>query len=124
MPAMMQTAGYLPAGALLALLALAGADAAQAREITCRIEQSGASVLDGPCRFQPDGGGSFILSALERERPLFRGVSLVTVTVVATGIAEVRGLTETGVNSRWGEARRSRRDRACWEGVDFRICAY
>ena len=39
------------------------------------------------------------------------------------GVAEVRG--DPGrINSRWGEARRSRRDRACWVGEDFSICVY
>jgi hypothetical protein len=33
-------------------------------------------------------------------------------------------LTDEGINSRWGRAIRSRRDRACWVGEDFTICAY
>lgn len=81
-------------------------------------------VFDGPCRFLPDGkGGSFRLSALDEEAPLCAGVLEVTVSVVAPGKAEVRGLTSEGINSRWGEARRSKKDLACWTGSDFEICA-
>ncbi len=80
--------------------------------------------FDGPCRFLPDGkGGSFSLSALDGDSPLYGGILDVSVTVVAPGKAEVRGLTSLGINSRWGEARRSKNDPACWTGSDFEICA-
>lgn len=35
----------------------------------------------------------------------------------------VRGLTSEGINSRWGEAKRSKKDKSCWIGEDFKICA-
>ncbi|WP_017295364.1 hypothetical protein [Geminocystis herdmanii] len=44
--------------------------------------------------------------------------------IIKSGVAEVRGLTTAGINSRWGEARRSKSDKACWVGDDFTICAY
>ena len=81
-------------------------------------------VFDGPCRFLSEGkGGSFSLSALDGHSPLYAGMLDVSVTVVASGKAEVRGLTAEGINSRWGEARRSKADPACWKGNDFEICA-
>jgi hypothetical protein len=81
-------------------------------------------VFDGPCRFLPDGkGGSFSLSALDAQAPLYTGILVVSVSVVAPGEAEVRGLTAEGINSRWGEARRSKADPACWTGSDFEVCA-
>jgi hypothetical protein len=46
------------------------------------------------------------------------------VQIVQPGVAEVRGLTRAGINSRWGSAQRSKRDRACWRGSDFWVCAY
>jgi hypothetical protein len=52
------------------------------------------------------------------------GVGAISLTVVSPGIGDVRGLTRDGVNSRWGEARRSRGDRACWVGSDFSVCVY
>jgi hypothetical protein len=49
---------------------------------------------------------------------------LVSVTMIGDGTAEVRGLNDKGINSRWGTVRRSRSDRACWVGDGFKICAY
>ena len=40
------------------------------------------------------------------------------------GVAEVYGITTSGINSRWGPARRSSKDKACWVGTDFSICVY
>lgn len=98
---------------------------AQARDARCRIYQNGQLALDRICDFQPDGrNGSFAISSVRRGNALLPGITLVTVSVFRPGVAEVRGLTRDGINSRWGEARRSSRDRACWVGSDFRICVY
>ncbi len=100
---------------LLALPLVLLAAGAQARDAGCRIEQAGRVVFDRTCDFAPDGrDGSFTLS------PRGGGQS---VSVIEPGLAEVRGLTRDGINSRWGAARRSQRDGACWQGEDFRICA-
>jgi hypothetical protein len=81
-------------------------------------------VLDGPCSFRAeDRDGSFSLAALDGKSPLYPGTLVVSVAVVAPGEAEVRGLTADGINSRWGEARRSKADPACWTGSDFEVCA-
>jgi hypothetical protein len=48
----------------------------------------------------------------------------ISVYIVSPGIAEVRGLTIYGNNSRWGPAIRSKKDLACWTGSDFEVCAY
>lgn len=107
----------------LPLVLLAGG--AQARDAGCRIEQAGRVVLDRTCDFTPDGrDGSFGLSARGGgQGMLFGNIQVVSVTVIEPGLAEVRGLTRDGINSRWGTARRSQRDGACWQGDDFRICA-
>lgn len=109
---------------LLASAALAAmAVPALARDAGCRIEQAGRVVLDRTCDFQPDGrDGSFSLSARDGGS-LFPGISIVSVSMIEPGLAEVRGLTRDGINARWGTARRSARDGACWQGDDFRICA-
>ncbi|MGL4285302.1 MAG: hypothetical protein ACRCVA_03100 [Phreatobacter sp.] len=110
------------ASTLIAGLAVAPASA---RDVGCRIEEDGRVVLDRVCDFQPDGrDGSFVLSASGGKGNLLPRISLVTVSVIAPGRAEVRGLTVDGINSRWGEARRSSSDGACWQGSNFRICAY
>lgn len=97
---------------------------AQAREVRCAIYENRSLALDGPCNFEPDGrDGSFILSSLRRGGALVNDIVMISVTIVSLGVAEVRGLTRAGGNSRWGEARRSAQDRACWIGADFQICA-
>ncbi len=98
--------------------------------IVCTIRAPGEDdpaprvVFDGPCRFRADGkGGSFSLSALDGQSPLYPGILVVSVSVVTPGKAEVRGLTAEGITSRWGEAHRSKTDPACWTGSDFEVCA-
>jgi hypothetical protein len=107
-------------------LAAAGGAAAESKSrlVDCRIESEGKVQVKGKCRFTPDEGGSFTLEHADPKRTLFFGqIMSVTVSVISPGIAEVRGLTRQGINSRWGEARRSNDDRACWQGADFKICA-
>lgn len=94
------------------------------REVHCTIRQDGEIVLDAACEFLAEGGkGSFSLSARGGEGELFPGILSVSVSVVSPGVAEVRALTTAGINSRWGEVKRSAKDRACWTGTDFEVCA-
>ena len=79
---------------------------------------------EGPCDFLLGQGGSFSVSRVASEEPLFGLVTVLSVSLVGEGQAEVRGLTTSGINSRWGEAQRSAEDGACWVGTDFEICAY
>lgn len=98
---------------------------ATARDARCRIYQNGALSIDRICDFQPDGtNGSFAVAGRGNRGSIMPGISIISVSVISPGVAEVRGLTSRGINSRWGEARRSQRDRACWNGADFRICVY
>lgn len=83
----------------------------------------GPNKYEGPCVFRADKNGSFSISRRDQST-LFSNVSVVSVSIVETGKAEVRGLTTEGVNSRWGMATRSEDDRACWSGADFEVCAY
>ncbi len=94
------------------------------RTVACRIKSAGTPDYSGRCRFNPAGGGSFILEHTSEGRPLTGPILTVSVTIVSPDVAEVRGLTRAGINSRWGEARRSTGDRACWTGSDFQICAW
>lgn len=89
----------------------------------CRIESAGKVDFNGKCRFTPDGAsGSFSLSR-DGQGALYGTILAVTVVVVSPGVAEVRGLTRDGINSRWGEAKRSAQEPACWLGSDFKVCA-
>ncbi|MFL6845059.1 MAG: hypothetical protein ACJ8ER_09290 [Allosphingosinicella sp.] len=109
--------------AILILSGLAATAEARPRTARCVLTAPQTTPYRGPCKFLAEAGGSFSISPVGR-RFLVDGVDLVSVTIVRPGVAEVRGLTSDGINSRWGEARRSRRDRACWDGGDFRICVY
>ena len=114
---------------LVAVLVLGGSQAAaqpapaRERVVRCVVAGADAPAYRGRCRFLPDGGGSFSLRP-GAGRAFPGGTSDVSIHLIAPGQAEVRGLTTGGINSRWGEARRSTKDRACWEGSDFRVCAY
>jgi len=108
---------------VVAALALAlVATPAAARPARCVLHSAGATVWRGACDFMPDGGGSFAVRPLRGRFP--GGIDPLSVSIIAPGMAEVRGLTRDGINSRWGEAHRSRRDPACWVGEDFSICVY
>ncbi len=102
---------------LFAASALAGGKTAK-----CAITSGATVEFNGKCLFQPEGDGSFSLS-LADEKPLYGEIAMVSVYIVESGVAEVRGLTTGGINSRWGEARRSAQDKACWVGEDFKVCA-
>ena len=101
----------------------AGAAEAKPRQARCVVKAAGAAEYRGPCRFSPEEKGSFSIEPAGR-RAFGNGVTSISAWMVSPGVAEVRGLTGEGINSRWGEARRSKRDRACWVGSDFSICVY
>ena len=107
---------------LAGLAALLLPAAAEARTARCVVQSAGAPIWRGPCDFVPDRDGSFGIQPLRGRFP--GGISDISVGIIAPGVAEVRGLTPARVNSRWGEARRSRRDKACWAGEDFSVCVY
>lgn len=97
--------------------------AAEARPARCVIAAAGAPEWRGPCDFQAERGGSFTVTP-PASRTFANGIGSISLHVVEPGLGEVRGLTKDGINSRWGEARRSSRDRACWIGADFSLCVY
>jgi hypothetical protein len=94
-----------------------------AGEAFCLIKDASDEVqFRGDCIFEQfNGDGSF---SIESPSGLILGREVISVYMIEPGVAEVRGLTTEGINSRWGEARRSTSDSACWVGTDFTICAY
>jgi len=108
--------------ALLTLLAIAAPAWAAPRPARCVIASAESATWRGPCLFLAEGNGSFSISP--RRGDFSDGIGVISVSIIRPGVAEVRGLTADGINSRWGEARRSRRDRACWVGEDFSVCVY
>lgn len=95
---------------------------ADAKPAKCVVIGNGMTPYKGTCKFTPDNGGSFAIEPIGKSG--FEGVTLISVAIVSPGVGEVRGLTRDGVNSRWGEAKRSKTDPACWVGSDFKICVY
>lgn len=96
---------------------------AMARPARCVITSSGATYR-GKCDFTPmPGNGGFGVSPIGRAT-FFFGVGPISVAKTSKETAEVRGLTKDGINSRWGEATRQKKDPACWDGGDFKICVY
>jgi len=110
--------------ALATILVAAGFAAmpASAKTARCVIRSEGGSYR-GPCSYSVQRGGTFTVKPIGR-RVLMPGVMMVTVFVDRDGYANVSALTGSGVNSRWGQATRSRRDNACWVGDGFSVCAY
>ncbi len=89
----------------------------------CTLETSDPSKYNGPCRFTLGPKGSFVLGPA-KGKVILDVFSSISVDIVGADKAEVRGLGTNGVNSRWGEAKRSKRDPACWQGEDFSICVH
>ncbi len=115
--------GFLAAAMAAAVLTASPQATAKPKSAICRIESEGALKFSGPCRFTPEHGGSFFLSPVHGAGPLYGTVLSVSVTIIRRGVAEVRGSTSGGINSRWGRAERSRKNPACWVGSDFSVCA-
>ena len=101
----------------------ASAAATGPRQVRCVITASPEN-YEGPCLFTPDQNGSFSVEPPAGREWLGGEIGRVAVFVMEPGVADVRGLTKDGINSRWGRAQRSTSDAACWDGSDFRICAY
>jgi hypothetical protein len=95
---------------------------AVARPARCVI--TGSTVYKGKCDFNPmPGNGGFSISPIG-QKSFADGIDPISVTKIDKETSEVRGQTSLGISSRWGDATRSKKDPACWEGSDFRICVY
>lgn len=105
------------------LLLITQMSVAAEKKTECEITSSNKVVFKGKCLFLLEHGGTFSLSALDKNKPLFDDILVVSVSILKKDTAEVRGLTSSGINSRWGEAVRSKKNKACWMGSDFKICA-
>lgn len=115
---------FLPLLPVISMLVVAQTpQSAQASDAFCVVKGRSQEVLfRGNCIFKQFGGnGSF---SIESPSGLIVGRESISVYIISPGIAEVRGLTTGGINSMWGQARRSTSDQACWVGREFTICAY
>jgi hypothetical protein len=94
------------------------------KTVNCLIESDWLPSYKGKCLFLRDKGGSFSLDSADESKPILDGVRDISISIIDKDTAEVRGLTLDGINSRWGEAKRDSKDKACWVGSDFKICAW
>ncbi len=93
------------------------------RTIDCQITTIDTS-HKGKCHFIAEKGGSFTLSSINSHNPLIGDTKTLHVYIVDKGIAEVDSLHEDGITTSWGTATRSQKQKACWVGDDFKICAW
>ncbi|HEX3920111.1 MAG TPA: hypothetical protein VHW60_22460 [Caulobacteraceae bacterium] len=108
--------------ALLACALIAVGTPALAKTARCVIKTSDGAPYQGPCKFQLDPGGTFTVTPIGRD-VFFPEILAISVEIDGDN-TDVRGLTTAGINSSWGSAHRSTRDRACWVGADFSVCVY
>lgn len=105
-----------------ALFAASSAGSAFAVEALCEIHPAGEKAMRMPCSFTAEQDGSFSVESLKADSPLYGDILVVSLAMMEKGRGQVSGLTKDGINSRWGEAVREKKDKACWKGEDFRIC--
>ena len=106
------------------LLAAATPAAPPSRTARCDIWARNAIQYTGPCNLRPEGGGSFSLTFPHNEEAESLEqyhVMRIRVHVLRLGHARV---SVNGPDPDWGRAVRSRRNRACWEGDYWHVCAY
>lgn len=100
--------------------AFSGNDA-EVRSGKCTITSDGKTHRPSGCIIRKGTEEKLSWYIIEKKNgsPLLDRILSVSIVEMSPGIAEVSGLTQDGINSRWGQARR---DGACWSGEDFRIC--
>jgi hypothetical protein len=91
----------------------------------CYVLESDQVSYDAKCYFvKTSKDGSFSLLPLRGKKFLINDeIISLGVSIMGQGKANVRGLTADGINSNWGDAIRDTKDRACWIGDGFKICA-
>ena len=93
------------------------------KTVKCEINSSGQK-YKGDCIFKPQNGGTFSLTNTSPGKPIGNtDIHSVTVFISGKDVAQVSG-EMGGSISRWGEAKRSPKEKACWIGDDFRVCAW
>ena len=105
------------------MLGLAFSANSAERIVKCEIV-SPPQKFKGDCRFLAEKGGTFSLLSTTGANFGRTDIQAVTVAIIGKDLAHVRGSQGGAINSAWGEAKRSPKEKACWIGDDFRICAW
>jgi len=93
------------------------------KSVKCEISSTGQK-YKGDCTFKPQNGGTFTLTNTILGKSIgSTDINSVTVFISGKDVAQVSG-EMGGAISRWGEAKRSQKEKACWIGDDFRVCAW
>lgn len=93
------------------------------KTVKCEIISSGQK-YKGDCIFKPKNAGTFTLTNTSLGKPIgSTDINSVTVFISGKDVAQVSA-EMGGSISRWGEAKRSQKEKACWIGDDFRVCAW
>ncbi|MGE9986600.1 hypothetical protein [Desulfovibrio sp. SGI.169] len=87
----------------------------------CEITSGGKIYKPSDCMIRKETDDGLHWYNIERKngKPLLEEILSVSIVEMDKDTAEVSGVTQDGINSRWGKAKR---DGTCWSGEDFRIC--
>ena len=107
-----------------AVLALSGNVWAAEKQVSCLIASHDMPTFQGNCLFTSEAGGSFTLRHASGKKPVYQDAMDIRVVIVDDDNVEVFSQTKDGINSRWGNVKRSQQDKGCWVGSDFKICAW
>lgn len=93
-------------------------------EVLTGIGQEDPTRWTGPCTRQIEQPHAKHVSiAGLNNGEIIPGILSISVSILGPGRADVRGLTNEGIHSRWGSAVQDLKDPFCWIGTDFRVCA-
>ena len=90
--------------------------------ITCEVDRQGKTLFKGKCLFTAQSGGSFYLSGKNISRNI--GAEGMMVWIDAKNTAFVQSIKFNGGVLNWGKATRSNKQKACWVGDYFKVCAW
>lgn len=102
---------------------------ASAGTAKCLLEIGGKKIIDGPCIFSPQSGGSFMIGSTKTAEGRWGPISefYASVLIESPGVASAFWNEEPfagHAHSTLGTVRRSGEDRACWENSKAKICAW
>ncbi|AOA59522.1 hypothetical protein [Acinetobacter larvae] len=104
-------------------LGLALSSTSWAKTANCQVEEGGKLSFKGQCEFILHENGSFSLQNADSTKALLREIMSLNVDITQPNVAEVSDSLTYGNYTQWGAAQRSKTDKSCWVGNDFRICA-
>lgn len=104
----------------------------------CQIDIAGRTINKGNCNYESYENGTFAISNFDTVTGRIDSLQEIKVEVNGYGRAIVSGIDKTNSIKQWGTARRSTKQKACWEGqldsdisdpeplenITFKVCAW